>query len=285
MIQRLDRNVWHIAGTSTSPDGASALTRDGIESYVFDGSTAVPGVAEAVGRASHILVSAPPGADGDPVLLNHSDDIRAAPHLEWIGYLSTIGVYGDRGGDWVDETFEAAPTSRRSRFRASAEAAWLELARHREAVRCRVFRLAGIYGRGRSAIDTVLSGRARRIVKPGQMFNRIHVEDIARIVEASMAGRGQEAIVNVTDNEPAPPQDVIAYAAELLQAPMPPEVAFEDADLSPMAQSFYAESKRVRNGRISADLGLDLLYPTYREGLAAIAADYAAVSPSLAGRT
>ncbi|MGD9784795.1 MAG: SDR family oxidoreductase [Hyphomicrobiaceae bacterium] len=271
IVELLDPVEWHVIGTATSSAGLARLSSLGIEGLAFDGSAAASELAAALKRATHLLVSAPPGADGDPLLRCHRADIVAAPSLSWIGYLSTIGVYGDRHGGWVDETDAAAPTSTRSRQRAEAERAWLAL-RAETAARVVLFRLAGIYGPGRSAIDSVLDGRARRIVKPGQMFNRIHVDDIAQAVLASMAGHGTADILNVTDDEPAPPQDVIAHAARLLGCPLPPEVPYDSADLSPMARSFYAESKRVRNDLLKRDLGLTLRHPTYREGLAAIAA-------------
>lgn len=270
-IDELDRAAWHIAGTSTTAEGVARLSRGGIEAHLFDGTTPSAGVAGALHSATHLLISAPPGDVGDPVIAQHGADILGAPRLRWIGYLSTIGVYGDRGGGWVDETDQPRPTSLRSSQRLDAERQWLALA-ERKGVRCVLFRLAGIYGPGRSAVDNVVSGRARRIVKPGQLFNRIHVGDIAQAVLASMAGRGTASVLNITDDEPAPPQDVIAHAASLLGAPLPPEVPFDSPELSPMQRSFFAESKRVRNGLMKRDLGLKLRYPTYREGLAQVAA-------------
>lgn len=273
LIRRLDRHSWAVAGTVTSDRTAFDLRRlAAIEAFVFDGSRPVAGLRETLAEATHLLVSVPPGAAGDPVLLHHAADIAAASRLGWIGYLSTIGVYGDRGGEWVDETCEPQPTSERSRHRRDAEIAWQRLAAD-SGKRCVLFRLAGIYGPGRSAIDTVRSGRAKRIVKPGQKFNRIHVDDIARVLEASMQGKGTSDVYNLADDEPSPPQDVIAYAATLLGAPMPPAVPFDDPSLGAMTRSFFGESKLVRNDLVKSDLGLQLAYPTYREGLAAIASD------------
>jgi nucleoside-diphosphate-sugar epimerase len=221
-----------------------------------------------------VLISAPPGAEGDPVLRHHSRDLARAPGLVWLGYLSTIGVYGDHGGEWVDETTPPTPSSERSRKRLAAEQAWQSSAEaHR--ITLQIFRLAGIYGPGRNALEKISSGRERRILKPGQVFNRIHVEDIASVVEAGIhAGNAASGVFNVTDDEPAPPQDVSAFAAELLGREPPPLTPWEEAreTMSEMAQSFYAENKRVRNDRIKQTLGVALKFPTYREGLRAIIA-------------
>lgn len=273
VARRLAAKGWQIAGTSTSASGAARLARLGYDMHVFDGRTPSEAAATALAPATHVLVSVPPDAAGDPVLRVWDAALRSAPHLTWIGYLSTIGVYGDHAGAWVDEETAATPGNDRSRWRLAAERQWLDFAAITD-TRTQIFRLAGIYGPGRSAIDSIRDGTARRIVKPGQVFNRIHVEDIATVVEAAISGHGGHVIYNVTDDEPAPPQDVIAYAAELLCAPVPPEVRYESASLSPMARSFYAENKRVRNERIKADLGVTLAYPTYREGLAAISGKF-----------
>ena len=267
---------WRFSGTVRDVDAATPDDGQAVELIAFDGTAHSSALADAIGSATHILVSIPPSADGDPVLQHHRSDIEKAladGPLQWIGYLSTIGVYGDQGGAWVDETTPAQPTSQRSQFRLQAERAWLELMPDTPTAppAVQVFRLAGIYGPGRSAIDQVRSGRARRIIKPGQVFNRIHVDDIAAVLARAMAGEGTKTIYNLADDEPAPPQDVIALAAELLGQPVPPGIPFEEADLSPMGKSFYAELKRVRNTRIKEDLGVALRYPTYREGLAGIA--------------
>lgn len=275
VIAALDRARWHVGGTTRGSEGVERFGESGTDGYVFDGSARNEAVAQALARATHVLISAPPSAEGDPVLRHHFRDLATSPALRWIGYLSTVGVYGDHGGGWVDEATLVAPVSTRSRYRAEAERAWAALGTQ-SGKRVVIFRLAGIYGPGRSAIDSVASGRARRIVKPGQRFNRIHVDDIAESVLASMAGRGTAPVLNVTDDEPAPPQDVIAYAAELMGAPMPPEIPFEDAELSGMAASFYGENKRVSNALLKSDLGLTLRYPTFREGLAAIVKERAA---------
>jgi nucleoside-diphosphate-sugar epimerase len=213
---------------------------------------------------THVLCSVPPDAEGDPILRAHGATItRLRP--AWIGYLSTTGVYGDHGGDWVDETMAPTPSEPRSRRRLAAERAWqdLEPSAH-------VFRLAGIYGPGRSAIDQLRSGTAKRVVKPGHLFSRIHVDDIAAVLEASIVRPNPGAIYNVCDDGPAQSDVVVAHAATLLGMPPPPAIPFETATLSPMAASFYAERRRVRNDRIKRELGVVLRYPTYREGLAAI---------------
>jgi nucleoside-diphosphate-sugar epimerase len=269
LARQLHDEGWRIAGTARTREAAAAIAREGFEGYVFDGIKPGAGVADALKSATHLLISVPPDAVGDPVLRHHAADIAAARGLEWIGYLSTVGVYGDRQGARVDETASPDPTAERSRRRVDAEDAWL--ARGTEAgVRVQVFRLAGIYGPGRSAFDRLRNGTAQRIVKPGQVFNRIHVEDIAEVLRAGMTGRGSFPVYNVTDDEPSPPQDVIAYAARLLQVPAPPEISLQQANLSPMAASFYGENKRVDNSRLRHDLGIALKFPNYREGLRAI---------------
>jgi nucleoside-diphosphate-sugar epimerase len=224
----------------------------------------------ALGGTTHLLHSIPPGHDGDPVLRHYRAEIAHLSTLDWIGYLSTVGVYGNYAGAVVDETAQPHPNNERTRARVVAESGWLALGE--EAGRpAQVFRLAGIYGPGRSALDKLRAGTARRIVKPGQVFNRIHVEDIATVLEASIARPRAGATYNVADDEPAPPEDVIAYGAELLGIEPPPEVPFEEADLSPMARSFYGDSRRISNALIKSELGVRLAYPNYREGLQTLA--------------
>jgi nucleoside-diphosphate-sugar epimerase len=269
-----NQQAWRVTGTSTSEAGCARIRAAGHQAALFDGAAPSADVAAALATATHVVVSAPPGDQGDPVLRHHSEDLRNAARLKWIGYLSTVGVYGDHGGAWVDETTPANPGSPRSQRRLAAEMAWLGLLtgpKPRKRQMVGVFRLSGIYGLGRSAIDNLRDGSARRLIKPGQVFNRIHVDDIALVLEAAMARQQASQIYNVTDDEPAPPQDVVAYAAGLLNLPVPPDLPFATATLSPMARSFYSENKRVRNDLMKQDLGVALTHPTYREGMAAIA--------------
>ncbi len=258
---------WRISGTTRSEETAAALRADGIAAWVFDRGRALDPAAFA--DASHLLSSVPPDEAGDPVL-DALAPALAGLRPAWVGYLSTTGVYGDRAGGWVDETSTLQPVGARGRRRVAAEAGWRALG-----LPLHIFRLAGIYGPGRSALDTVRTGRAQRIDKPGQVFSRIHVADIAAVLEASIARPRPGAVYNVCDDDPAPPQDVIAYACALLGRPAPPLVQFDQATLSPMAQSFYGESKRVSNRLIKAELGVRLLYPDYRAGLDALMSDSA----------
>ena len=254
---------WTVIGTTRSDEKAEALRAEGVQPVIFGAQ-----LDTALARASHVLISAGPDVTGDPVLNAYLPILET--HLgskAWVGYLSTTGVYGDHDGGWVDEDTPLTPTTRRGRLRVEAEAAWQDLAA-RTGAPLHIFRLAGIYGPGRGPFEKVRNGSARRIVKPGQVFSRIHVDDIAQVLMASIARPDPGAIYNLCDDDPAPPQDVIGHAAELLGLPLPPEVAFEAAEMSPMARSFYAESKRVRNDRIKADLGVTLRFPDYRSGLA-----------------
>ena len=254
---------WTVIGTTRSDEKAEALHAEGVEPVIFGAP-----LDDALARASHVLISAGPDVTGDPVLNAYLPMLET--HLgskAWVGYLSTTGVYGDHDGGWVDEDTPLTPTTRRGRLRVEAEAAWQDLAA-RTGAPLHIFRLAGIYGPGRGPFEKVRNGSARRIVKPGQVFSRIHVDDIAQVLMASIARPDPGAIYNLCDDDPAPPQDVIGHAAELLGLPLPPEVDFETAEMSPMARSFYAESKRVRNDRIKADLGVTLRFPDYRSGLA-----------------
>lgn len=264
----LEPECWRISGTSRSDEGTRAILARGYDAWRFDGSAPLP--AEAFDGVTHLLISAPPDENGDPVLRQERDEIeRRARQFQWVGYLSTTGVYGDRDGGWVSEDSPLAPNTERGRRRLEAEEAWLDLWR-KAGLPVHLFRLAGIYGPGRNQLESVKAGTAKRVIKQGQIFSRIHVEDIARVLLASIRKPDPGAAYNVCDDEPAPPQDVIAFAAELLGVPPPPEVPFEKADLSPMARSFYADSKRVSNRRIRHELGVSLLYPSYREGLRAL---------------
>ena len=272
LARRLSANGWRISGSSTSDVGGARVQSQGWEAVRFDGTSSADEVmSKAIGDATHLVVSAAPGEAGDPVLRQLAALVVKAPHLNWIGYFSTVGVYGDHQGAWIDEDTPLKPTSVRSRQRVIAEQAWLAFAKS-SGKRVQIFRLAGIYGPGRSAIDNLQAGTARRIIKPDQVFNRIHVDDIAGVLAAAITKPSAEHVIyNVTDDEPAPPQDVVAYAAKLLGLPVPPDVPFAEAPLSPMGLSFYGENKRVSNARVKSDLDFAFQYPTYREGMTAIA--------------
>jgi NAD-dependent epimerase/dehydratase family protein len=275
--RRLAGIGWTVSGTGRGGgEPAGALRRAGFAIHPFARDRPLP--AAALDGVSHILVSIPPDADGDPVLDRHGEAIAEHPGLAWLGYLSTTGVYGDRGGGWVDETAALAPSGERGRRRVMAEARWQELWRRR-AVPVHIFRLAAIYGPGRSPFAALRAGTARRIDRPGQVFSRIHVEDLATALVASIERRHPGAVYNVCDDEPAAPAAVVAHAAALLGLPPPPLVPFAAAGLSPMAASFYDDNKRVENRLIKRELGLAWRYPDYRAGLAAILAAEAAGLP------
>jgi len=257
-----------VIGTCRTADARHGIP-EGAALRVFDREHPLTDPCALLDGATHLLSSVPPDEAGDPVLDIHAEEIAAARGLRWSGYLSTTGLYGDRGGGWVDEHAPLQPTGDRGRRRVAAEARWLDLHRQHGAP-VHVFRLAGIYGPGRSALDTVRSGRAQRIVKPGQVFSRIHVADIVQVLRASMANPRPGAVYNLCDDDPAPPADVIAFACDLLGVPPPPPLAIERAGLSDMALSFYADNKRVSNRRIKEELGVTLLYPGYRDGLRAL---------------
>jgi nucleoside-diphosphate-sugar epimerase len=263
LARRLAARGWEIRGTTRKPERVRALEDRGWRAYPFDRAHPVP--ADALAGVTHVLTSIAPDKAGDPVLDLHERDLKALPALAWAGYLGTTAVYGDRGGEWVDEDTPIEPTLARADRRARAEAAWLG-----SGLPAHVFRLAGIYGPGRNPFVNLRDGTARRIVKPGQVFSRIHVADIATVLEASIARPNPGAIYNVCDDEPAPPQDVVAHAAALLGVEPPPLQDYATAELSPMARTFYRDNRRVRNERIKRELGVRLAYPTYREGLAAL---------------
>lgn len=250
---------WTVIGTCRTPDRAEALRAAGVEPLAWPAD-----LGPALARATHILVSAAPDAGGDPFLQAAGEALRAA-RPAWMGYLSTTAVYGDHQGAWVDEATPVAPQSARAHQRVLAEGQWLA-----SGLPAHIFRLAGIYGPGRGPFEKVRDGSARRIIKPGQVFSRIHVEDIAETLHASIARPNPGAIYNVCDDDPAPPEDVLSHAAALLGLPEPPAIPYDKAEMTPMARSFYAESKRVRNDRIKAELGVSLRYPDYRAGLAAM---------------
>lgn len=250
---------WRVIGTTRSAEKADALRGEGVDALRW------PGEPLPLAEATHLLVSVGPVGSGDPVLELAGIQINAARHLQWAGYLSTTAVYGDHKGGWVDETTPLAPSTERGKARARAEAHWAALG-----LPLHIFRLAGIYGPGRGPLAKVRRGTARRIVKEGQVFSRIHVDDIAAVLAASIERPNPGAIYNVCDDCPSPPDDVIEHAARLLGLPLPPTVDLDSAEVSPMARSFYAESKRVRNNRIKDELGVILKYPDYRSGLAAL---------------
>jgi nucleoside-diphosphate-sugar epimerase len=269
LARKLRAEGWEIAGTCRSAEKQAALAAEGIAAARFDRGRSLDDPAAALRGATHLLSAVPPDAAGDPVLDHHGADLARAPSLVWAGYLSTTGVYGDRGGGWVDESAELRPTGERGRRRVAAEAGWLALGRQSR-LPIHIFRLAGIYGPGRSALDAVRRGEAKRIEKPGQVFSRIHVEDIAAALGASMARPHPGAVYNLCDDDPAPPHEVVAYACALLKVEPPPLVPFAEAELSAMARSFYDDNKRVLNTRLKRELGVTLKYPSYREGLAAL---------------
>jgi nucleoside-diphosphate-sugar epimerase len=267
---RLAGEGWQVAGSSRTATGEDRVRSLGYGAVRFDGSASSPELRKALENVTHLLVSAAPDGAGDPLLRWHADDIAAAPNLGWIGYLSTVGVYGDHQGAWVDEATPTAPVTERGRRRVEAERQWLKLpTMQRPSVQ--VFRLAGIYGPGQNQIEALRRGEAKRIVKTGQVFNRIHVDDIAGAVIAGIRHPEATGVFNVADDHPAPPDEVIVFAADLLGIAPPPAIPIETAELSPMALSFYGEVKRVSNARLKRDLGWRPIYPTYREGLATLA--------------
>jgi nucleoside-diphosphate-sugar epimerase len=257
-----------ISGTSRTIDTAELLADTDYRIHVFDGLSPGTTLSEDLSRATHVVLSIPPDEQGDPAFNLHRETIAAAPNLEWLGYFSTVGVYGDFGGAWVDESAPTRPVNPRSEIRVEVENLWREFAETR-GVPLLILRLAGIYGPGRSAFDKLRDGTARRIVKPGQVFNRIHVDDIGRVTQLAARQR-LGGTFNLGDDEPAPPQDLVTYAAKLMGVPPPPDIPFAEADLTPMARSFYSDNKRVSNKAIKSALGIELLYPTYRDGLDAI---------------
>ncbi len=262
---------WRVAGTCRSPDKRAALEAQGIEAFVFDRAHPLADPAAALAGTTHLLLSVPPDDRGDPVLACHGGDIAGLMSVDWAGYLSTTGVYGNTNGEWVSEAAWLKPGNDRQRRRVEAERGWLDLYRQR-GLPLHVFRLPAIYGPGRSALDHVRAGTARRIDKPGQVFARVHVEDIAGTLLASMARPSPGSIYNVADDAPTPSPEVIEYACSLLGVEPPPLVPFDQAELSPMSASFWSESRRVKNDRIKTRLGVVLRYPDYRAGLDAQAA-------------
>ncbi len=271
LARTLMADGWAVGGTCWSADAVNQLRAQDIDAHLFDGDAAMATIHAALAGTTHLLNSIPPGEDGDPVLALHGADLAACAGLQWAGYLSTTGVYGDTDGAWVDETSPVAPTGIRARRRVQAERAWFDLWDGQDAA-AHIFRLAGIYGPGRSALDAARRGAGHRIIKPGHVFSRIHVDDIVTVLRASMARPNPGAVYNVCDDAPAASAAVTCFACDLLGITPPPEIAFDDADLSPMARSFYADNRRVRNRRIHDELGVKLAHPNYKSGLRAILA-------------
>lgn len=255
-----------VTGTTRSEDKLAGLLALGIDALVYDGTTISPELAAAMERTTHLIQSIAPGRDGDPMMRPGTPSLaKLMPNLEWAGYLSTVGVYGDHGGAWVAEDASLEPVSARSVERVAAEEAWLAFGQVQN-IPVAVLRLSGIYGPGRNAFCNLAAGTARRLIKPNQVFNRIRVEDIAGAT-VFLSGRSIGGVFNITDHEPAPPQDIVAEAARLMGVAPPPEMPFETAELSPMARSFYGENKRVSNTRLR-DLGFVFRFPDYRISLA-----------------
>ena len=258
----------YAGGTTRSEVRFAELGAAGLSPFIYEGGQPSPQLQQALSQTTHLVMSIAPDTSGDPLLDAFADGLgEIMPQLEWIGYLSTVGVYGDHGGDWVDETTPCRPVSKRSVARLGAEEGWARLA-DRTRVPLAIARLSGIYGPGRNALKTLEQGKARRLIKPGQVFNRIHVDDIGGAVSL-LANKRLGGIYNVTDDLPAPPQDVVEFAARLIGVEPPPETDFETAELSPMARSFYGENKRVSNARVK-QAGYQFIHPDYAAGLEAL---------------
>jgi hypothetical protein len=257
---------WCIAGTTRDNSKRRFLRDQSIKSFLFDYQQPLEDPTLFLKGTTHLLISTPPDDDGDPVFLMHANDVMKIEGLEWVGYLSSTSVYGDREGGWVDESSEIRPSSKRGSRRARAEEQWLNLARTKD-VPAHSFRLSGIYGPGRSALDSVRAGVARRINKPGHAFSRIHVDDIAQTLLASMMKIDPGAAYNLADDLAAPSHEVIKYACEMLGIEPPPLLPYDETDMAPIARSFYADNKRIKNDKIKDELGVMLKYPTYKEGL------------------
>jgi hypothetical protein len=258
---------WKISGTTRDPEKRAILNDRGIQAHIFDLNMPLADPSILKGT-THLLISTPPDDEGDPVFLEHAQDILNIPTLQWVGYLSTIGVYGDRQGEWIDESAEIRPSSKRGSRRAKAEEQWYSLFESHK-LPVHFFRLAGIYGPGRSALDSIRAGIARRINKPGHAFNRIHVEDVVQVLIASMEKPNPGSAYNLSDDQAAPSHEVIEYACGLIGRPVPPLLPFDQTDMSPMVLSFYKDNKRIINDRIKNELGVNLRYKNYKEGLKA----------------
>lgn len=270
---------WSLSGTTRDIEKRDRLSGRGVDAHIFDYRHPLVDPHFILEGTTHLLISTPPNDEGDPAFLMHAQDVLKIPTLEWVGYLSTTGVYGNRDGDWVEEQDECIPTSKRGTRRVKAEEQWLSLLKSND-LPVHIFRLAGIYGPGRSALDSIRAGVARRIDKPDHAFSRIHVEDIVQVLKGSMEKPDAGAIYNVCDDYPTPSHEVIAHACDLLGQVPPPLIPYRDADLAPITRSFYADNKRVKNDKIKTALGVDLKYKSYKEGLQGCldAEDYAATT-------
>ncbi len=261
LAQKLLQEGWRVSGTHRTLEQCEAQRQHGITAHLFDEDLPLSGVWD-MQTITHILISIPPSADGDIVLKHHLDDLQQLPNLEWVGYFSTTGVYGNYDGAWVDETSPLLASTPRTLLRVQAEQAWIN-----STLPVHIFRLAGIYGPKRNTIEQLKKGMAKRIDLPNQYFSRIHVEDICQIVQASIAHPNPPAIYNCCDDRPCPQAEVVTYAATLLGIEPPAFVNLEDANLSEMAHSFYGQNRRTKNHKIKQELGVSLRYPSYKEGL------------------
>ena len=270
LARQVQAQGWKVSGTCRKSDHKHVGSGIGVQSYYFDGGEVSKAIQSAVQESTHVLVTIPPQKESGDVVLKHFKNIlKGSSSLQWLGYLSTTGVYGNRDGDWVDETSELKPEFDHQRRRVEAEDQWRDLCRE-HAVPVHIFRLAGIYGMGRSLLQRVRMGSAKRIDRPGLVFNRIHVEDVVQVLCASMDHPHPGAIYNVGDDVPSAPAEAVAFACDLLNVEVPPLVAMEDAELSQMARGFYLTNKKVRNQKIKEELGVHLRYPDYKAGLRAL---------------
>lgn len=266
LAEHLKLHGWKVSGTTTDPNKAINMAENGIKSYVFDQNMSLCDPYGALKDVTHILVSIPPANFGDVVLDMHEDDIEQLKNIEWVGYLSSTSVYGNQDGGKVDETCMPAPTSQRGSLRLKSELQWEQFQKDTK-MPLHIFRLAGIYGPGRSALDAVRAGNSRRIEKPGHAFNRIHLDDIVQVLTASINQPKKYEIYNLADDNPAPSHEVIAYACTILGMDVPPLIPFETVEMAPIVRSFYADNKRVKNDKIKQELNVELLHPDYRSGL------------------
>ncbi len=258
---------WNISGTTTDEEKYDLLMENGIECHMFDKTHPVVSLDRLLEDTTHVLISVPPGDKGDLVYEFHGQELEALPNLEWVGYLSATSVYGNYDGKWIDEETPPGPISRRGSLRLKAEEQWKSLY-FNSGFPLHTFRLSGIYGPGRSTLDVVRAGNARRIVKEGHVFNRIHIDDIVQVLLASMQYPQPGEVYNLADDDPRPSHEVIKYSCELLGLDVPPLIPYDEVDyLAPIVRSFYQDNKRIKNNKIKTDLGVQLLYPDYKAGL------------------